>query len=698
MIVPVPFLTIIIPSLNQPQLMEASIRSIIEQGSPTVQCLIADCGLNEETRFSIRQYSDHVNIVAQEGAGTWQDAVSAAVTHCVGHAFSWLTPGDTFLEGVFDKVARIFQSEPDIGVLFGGAEQERRNSGQLEIRRPGDFAAGWFGQWPETWLPPSSAFIRLSAWQQCGPLESKWAGASDLDLWLRMAHRYPILAIEEILCRMKEPPFSNYLRFVIDTAMVLEHHGMPTVARRHLLAIVDEYRQLECESQVKLCETEQRVDSLLNSLSWRVTAPLRALDQVIRNIPLPSRELKRHIHPQHRVTVVNEPWPQDTPLVSVVIPCYNYGEYVEVAVDSVLAQTFQDFEIIVVEGGSTDRFTIRVVQELKKPKTTVYFRPTPKFPGDNRNYGIERARGKYICCLDADDLLMPTYLEKALFVAETYHADIVYPSLQCFCGHNQIWRSGEASFPEIVERNPLSIVSLFRREAWCTVGGFRDWGARDEHVPEDWDFWVRLLGHGYRAVRIPEPLMRYRIHGQGVTASHRVPTSRQSAVIRKSNSSLFTRENIDVVVQKLAISYEVQNPWCNMRSTCTDPHVLFILKTLPRKDEINLFIPTLQELSKKGVNTSIVVIGAAETENNDTFAAIASYTQRIYTLQQLLENSEKWGDFIGYLLDAYSISYVFISNLVAIQNIADRKHPHLKIVKANCTDIISCEYVMRNIQ
>ena len=131
-----------------------------------------------------------------------------------------------------------------------------------------------------------------------------------------------------------------------------------------------------------------------------------------------------------RATNPEQIWPsqltQDQPLVSVIIHCFNYGNYIIDAVESILAQTLKNVEIIVVEGGSTDVATVETVRGILRPRTTVLFREGRHLVGDNRNYGIAKAKGRYICCLDADDTLDPTYLEKAVFHLETYGYDIVF--------------------------------------------------------------------------------------------------------------------------------------------------------------------------------------------------------------------------------------------------------------------------------
>ena len=178
---------------------------------------------------------------------------------------------------------------------------------------------------------------------------------------------------------------------------------------------------------------------------------------------------------------VNTRWPEDLPLVSVVIPCFNYGRRLRSALDSVLGQTWEDLEVIVVEGGSTDADSVMAVRELEAespPKTRFLYRSDRELVGDNRNYGIARARGRYIICLDPDDQLAPIYVEVALFLAEACGYDLVYPSVQCFGDSDETWLTTDTSFGELLKANAISTVALFRRSAWVEAGGYEGLGSR----------------------------------------------------------------------------------------------------------------------------------------------------------------------------------------------------------------------------
>lgn len=195
----------------------------------------------------------------------------------------------------------------------------------------------------------------------------------------------------------------------------------------------------------------------------------------------------------------------------MIIPCYNYGKYLDEAVASILRQTYQDFEIIIVNDGSTDAATNRMLSSYERPKTTVY-RTENQGVAAARNYGIDRARGEYILPVDADDKIGSAYLEKAVEILDNHREiGVVYCKINMFGDE-----SGDGNWPsfsreEMLYRNVIFTSALFRKKDWIAVGKYR---TDFLYAGEDWDFWLSLLERGAQVYQIPEVLFFYRKHGQ----------------------------------------------------------------------------------------------------------------------------------------------------------------------------------------
>ena len=197
------------------------------------------------------------------------------------------------------------------------------------------------------------------------------------------------------------------------------------------------------------------------------------------------------------------------PTVSVIVPCFNLGEYLDEAVASVLAQTFQDFEILVVDDGSTDPNTQQIIAGFERPKTKV-FRTANQGLARARNYLIARAQGTYLCALDSDDRLDPTFLEKTI---SEFNRDpsltFVSTHLQMFGSETGLWPpEPQCDLPALLSDDTVITAALVRRSAVLEVGGY------DENMPsqgdEDWDLWISLVKAGHQGTILPDVLFFYR--------------------------------------------------------------------------------------------------------------------------------------------------------------------------------------------
>jgi glycosyltransferase involved in cell wall biosynthesis len=196
------------------------------------------------------------------------------------------------------------------------------------------------------------------------------------------------------------------------------------------------------------------------------------------------------------------------------------GAYLDQAVQSVLCQSFEDFEIIIIDDGSTDPATRHLFTSYRRPKTRI-LRTLNQGLAKARNLGIEEAKGRYISCLDADDLLEPDFLRHTVEVLEA-NPSFAFAScwLKTFGDRNFEW-SSTCDFPWLLVGNTVCTAALTRREALAVVGGF------DAGMPvagyEDWDLAISLVERGLRGTVIPEYLFRYRIRKGSMSSSCTAP-------------------------------------------------------------------------------------------------------------------------------------------------------------------------------
>ena len=255
-------------------------------------------------------------------------------------------------------------------------------------------------------------------------------------------------------------------------------------------------------------------------------------------------------------------WPVGRPLVSVIITNFNYGQFLHEAIDSVLTQTFQDFEIIIIDDGSTDPYTKKILSELNKPKTHIVFQSHQGVPR-TRNNGIKTAQGKYICCLDSDDCLRPTYLEKCIYELETRNLDVCFSWLETFGESKFIWENGPFLIDVLMKGNTVPASALFKKTIWEEVGGYKE---AMTHGYEDWEFWLSAAEQGSIGYCIPEPLLLHRKHSESRSAGMKYRYNQIAEQIESLHRHLYNNPSLIKKIRQLQRRrFKVQNPFCNMR-------------------------------------------------------------------------------------------------------------------------------------
>ena len=213
------------------------------------------------------------------------------------------------------------------------------------------------------------------------------------------------------------------------------------------------------------------------------------------------------------------------PLVSVIMPAYNFAPYIGDAIRSALAQTFTDFEVIVVDDGSKDD-TADVVRELARqdPRIQLVQQSNRGLAGA-RNSALRAARGELFALLDSDDLWEPEFLAEQVAILEAQpDVDIVTGNGWYLGGtrHGNVARPYPDTRPDpdlssiIGDEWSVFIMSVFRRRVYTTVGPF-DEAMRSN---EDYDFWLRAAVAGCTFVRNDRPLGYYRVREDSLSASN----------------------------------------------------------------------------------------------------------------------------------------------------------------------------------
>ncbi len=218
---------------------------------------------------------------------------------------------------------------------------------------------------------------------------------------------------------------------------------------------------------------------------------------------------------------------KNTPVVSVIIPAYNQSVYISEAIQSVLGQTYPNFELIVVDDGSTDE-TPQIIAQIHDPRMRVIRQPNAGLSAA-RNTGLRESSAPLVTFLDSDDYFLPDKLEVLTNYLEEHSEIGLVVGRTRFINEtgNSIIESAKTpatlALPELLFENPMCVCGVLLRRKWLECVGMFDESLR---ACEDWDLWIRLAYAGCRFAWVENIVATYRYHqGQMTRESARMRTA-----------------------------------------------------------------------------------------------------------------------------------------------------------------------------
>lgn len=263
------------------------------------------------------------------------------------------------------------------------------------------------------------------------------------------------------------------------------------------------------------------LDVIYSSHSWRYTAPLRKAGSFLRRMK--TRMLICTSTILKMLPLLKKENDKNKPMISVVIPIYDRTDVLKTAIESILHQTFQNFELLLVCDGSPSE-TLRVVEDYRDhPKVRIF---RYKYNSGNavrgRNRAIQQARGKYLAFLDSDDIAEPKRLEISFKYAERNNADLVYgackvkkskDSVNPVVSNGQIIFDNNYNYEYMLKGDPIiQSTVMAKTETLRKVGGLKP----EMRYCEDYELWLRMSYLGCKFQPVPNVLVTLRIHNQNL--------------------------------------------------------------------------------------------------------------------------------------------------------------------------------------
>ncbi|NTW31666.1 MAG: glycosyltransferase [Bacteroidetes bacterium] len=249
-------------------------------------------------------------------------------------------------------------------------------------------------------------------------------------------------------------------------------------------------------------------------------------------------------------------------LLSIVVPYFNMGEYVEETIESIINSTYKNIEIIIVNDGSTNESSIEKINELAKKHKIKIINKVNEGLSNARNDGAKAAKGDYLAFIDPDDTIEPEYFEKALNILKNFkNVSFVGCWAKYFGNASGYWPAFNPEPPYILFHNMLNSSALIYKKDSFLHSGLND--ARMIYGMEDYESVINMLSNGYNGVVLPEPLWNYRIRknsmARNFTKNKQLYLYKLISEKHKNYFSKFAPELINLINHN-GVGFEFDNP------------------------------------------------------------------------------------------------------------------------------------------
>jgi glycosyltransferase involved in cell wall biosynthesis len=569
-----PLVSVVIPTYNCDRYLVQAIESVLSQTYSNIEIIVVDDGSTDQTQRVLKPYLNRIRYIHQQNHGV-SAARNRGIQEASGEFIAFLDADDFFLpDKLADQVA-CFEAKPSLGVVSSGWYMvDEQGKEIIAEHKP------WLGLSHlnlETWLLwrpvlPSALMLRRK-WLEANKFDTRLRYAEDAELLIRLALTGCESAwLEKLSLGYRKHPSS-----------ATSHQNVLKQAKSFDAVYEEFFAQPDLPNSISKLEKSARYNYLV-WLSWRFyqTSQLTKMSEYLcRALPYSpysaSATLANWVQSfsdyalgsgedldAHALSNLSE-WKQLThtvltqkiPRVSVIIPAYNCAEYIAETIESVLNQTYRDYEIIVVDDGSTDA-TREVVEGYGDRLQYIY--QQNQGAAAARNRGIRLAKGELITFLDGDDLFLPNKLatQVAYFDANP-SVGMVKTGWQIIDQHGKFVSNVEPW--HYAPKLDLATLVLYKVSRPSALMLHRDWCERANGfntnfaIGEDLDLMLRLALMGCEIAWIRQIHACYRQHSDSLMSSG----SRLRTVMENVMDQFFDRADVPDSIRQLKAQERYQS-------------------------------------------------------------------------------------------------------------------------------------------
>lgn len=369
------------------------------------------------------------------------------------------------------------------------------------------------------------------------------------------------------------------------------------------------------------------------------------------------------------------------PIISVIIPFYNDKKYIEQSINCILNQTFPYYEILIIDDGSKDEESLKKLEEVSKiDKRIRVFHKSNEGLAATRDYGATKSSKtcKYLMFIDSDDLLEPTFMECAYWTLET-NKDAAWAYSDSIGFESQIYTWNKWFDSEKMKKvNELLAISMVRKSDFNRVNGY---GLREKAINEDWNFWLKLLGHDRYPVHMSFYGMWYRRKETGELKNASKNQKRTLEIIEDTASKITKRVKA-IQYPKYDYNYDLLSDKIDIITPkCVDNNKINILMILPwmiTGGADRFVLDLVSNLDKNKFEITILTTEPNKNVLRQQFEENAT----VYDLTSFL-SQKYWLSFINYIIEKNNINLIFNTNSkfgYSILPYLKSKNPNIPII------------------
>ena len=376
----------------------------------------------------------------------------------------------------------------------------------------------------------------------------------------------------------------------------------------------------------------------------------------------------------------------DEPVVTIITPYYNTGSVFHETACTVLRQSFQAWEWLIVNDGSTDPEALVVLNSYRAsdPRIRIIDHPENRGLSAARNTGFRAARTPYVVQLDSDDLLEPTAIEKWYWFLQSYpEYSFVKGYTVGFGDQEYLWQKGFENGKAFLKENQVDATGMVRREVHQAVGGYDE---SNRGGLEDWDFWMKCANQGFWGATIPEFLDWYRRSARHSERWNNWSYASGHAVFQKQLRQRYPK------LWKQGFP-EIRPRWHMPNETVPDelpcanllqknrPRILMIVPWLTTGGADKFNLDLVEQLRQRGWE---ITLATTVQGDHSWLPAFAPHTPDIFILNRFLKLTD-YPRFLRYLIGSRQVDLVLISH-------SELAYLLLPYLRHHCPDIPLLDY------